>query len=581
MSGSRMRTKLLNAPRVLSPADVSHIARELPKDCPVKPLGMMPAEVPTAVFLSASGTIVKLSGQAMGQGNLEALFAPRNQMLWATWPRVSRDGTVNGVRSELARADLLAAAGTRGIWDEMEKVRGAGAWRADDGSLVLHLGDRVLTPEGIKPWGECAGYVYPAAAAMLGPAREAQPENGPAAELLGMLRTWNWRCGDIAPLLVLGWIAGAMVGGALHWRPSIWPTGDRGTGKSSLLELVKLVLGPNAAVLTNNTTAAGLRQVLGHKSLPLLLDELEAADDGGAAVAHVIELLRQASSGGVGLRGGADHKGVSFQIRSSMLPTSINVPPLLAQDRSRITVLELLPLPDGAVAPAMAPARMNLLGQQLLRRMADGWPALPERLEMWRAQLGAHLGLDARGQDQYGTLLACADLALYDTLPDHDAMAEITGERGGAAGLAKMLGDLSSDDVPDWRHCIDHMLSSKAEIYRGGDRKGLDRVVAEAAGRKPGTDADDANRGLATYGLRVVMERGQWWLAVANQHRELGNIFQETKWRGRGGTSGGWRQALLRAPGAMPRAASLRFEGLQSRVVLVPIEVCLNDDAAV
>ena len=30
MSGSRMRTKLLNAPRVLSPADVSHIARELP-----------------------------------------------------------------------------------------------------------------------------------------------------------------------------------------------------------------------------------------------------------------------------------------------------------------------------------------------------------------------------------------------------------------------------------------------------------------------------------------------------------------------------------------------------------------------
>lgn len=583
MSGSRARTRLLNAPRVLSPADVSHIARELPKDCPVKPLGMAPGDGPTAVFLSASGTIAKLSGQALGHGNLEALFAPRNAFLWQTWPRVSKDGVVNGVRAELARADLLAAAGTRGIWDEIERVRGAGAWRGEDGSLVLHLGDRVLLAGGVRPWGEIDGYVYPAAAAMLGPAQETQPASpaGPGAELLALLRTWRWRHADIAPMLVLGWIAGAMVGGALHWRPAVWPTGDRGTGKSSLLDMIKHVLGPNAVVSTNNTTAAGLRQATGHKSVPLLLDELEAADDGGEAVHRVIELLRQASSGGIGLRGGADHKGTTFQIRSPMLPTSINVPPLRSQDRSRIAVLELLPLQAEDVAPDLAAARLQRLGQQLLRRMADGWPLLAERLETWRAELAAHAGLDARGQDQYGTLLACADLALHDAAPDPDSMSEIVGERGLAGGLVQMLGDLASDDVPDWRRCLDHLLTSMGEVYRGGEKKTLGALVAEAAGRAVGADQDQSQRAIGGYGLRVVIEQGLWWLAVANQHRQLGAIYDRSIWQGRSGTSGGWRQVLLRVPGAVPRAASLRFDGLQSRVVLVPLEAALNDDGAV
>ena len=326
--GAKAREKLLGAPAItVAAGGMAHIARELPAECPVRPLGMVPGDTPTAAFLTASGTITKLTGQAMGQGNLEALFSPSNKFLWGTWPRLNKDGQVNGVRAELARADLLAAAGRLGIWDEMERVRGSGAWKGRDGSLVLHLGDRVLANGKANHWGEIDGYVYPAQASMLGPHQDSQLDglNGPAREALALFQTWNWRH-PISAVLMLGWVCAAMVGGALKWRPAVWPTGDKGTGKSSLVDAAKGLLGPNGAIVTTNTTAAGIRQVVMNKSIPVVLDEMEAAEDGGDAIGRVIELLRQASSGGIGLRGGSDHKGTVFQIRSAMLAASIHYP---------------------------------------------------------------------------------------------------------------------------------------------------------------------------------------------------------------------------------------------------------------
>lgn len=576
---SRAREKLLNARPVKASAEqLEDVAKPLPDGCPVHPLGMQSGETPTAVYLSASGIISKLAGQAHGLGNLEGLFAPHNKFLWEHWPRRTQDGaTVNGFKAELVRSDLFAAAGRLGIWDELERVRGPGAWRGAGGELILHLGDRVMMDGELHPWGVLDGMVYPAGPTMLGPAartlKGANPTQ-PGQQVLALLQTWNWRHPTIAPRLMLGWICAAMVGGALKWRPAVWPTGDRGTGKSTLLDACKALLGPNAAVQTANTTAAGIRQAVMARSVPVLLDELESSDDGGDVVQKVIELLRQASSGSIGLRGGADHKGQVFQIRSAMLATSIMVPPLRSQDRSRIAVLDLRPLDSSKPPPDVRADRLHALGQQLLRRMVDNWPQLDGRLATWRAQLEAHAGMDARGADQYGTLLACADLALSDLPPDGELLAEVVGE-----GLTKMLGELRADDVQDWRRAIDHMLTAPAEAYRGGDRLTLGELVGRAAGHVVGIDADDANKALASAGLRVMVQSGVWWLAVANQHQHLSRVYQGTIWAGRSGTSGGWRQVMLRAPGALVPPNALRFgAGVSQRVVMLPLLVALNQE---
>jgi len=579
---SRAAERLRNAPEVRG--DTTNIAAPLPDNCPVRPLGMADSKTPTAVYLSGSGILMELSGQAHGQGNLEGLFAPHNRYLWDHWPRHGKDGDITGFRAELARADLFKAAAERGIWNEIDSVRGAGAWRGRDGQLMLHLGDRVQVDGVEHGWGEIDGRVYPASARLLGPDPAPQPEGatGPAAQLLELLETWNWKHHAIAPRLVLGWICAGFLGGALKWRPMLWPTGDRGTGKSTLLETITALFGPAGAIATGDTTAAGIRQALMSKALPVMLDELEAQDDGGDKVGKVLELMRQGSSGSTSLRGGADHKGTAFVNRSPMLASSINVPPLRSQDRSRIAVLELLALREGARAPNWSDTRLHRLGQQMLRRMQDGWPQLEDRLTTWRAELEAHAGLDARGQDQYGTLLACADLALHNAAPDHEMLADV------AAAVRELLGDLRADDVADWRRCLDHMLTAPADAWRGGDRMTLGALLAQSAGEgAPDASNESAQKALASYGLRLVEELDQTkrrrvrWLAIANQHNGLARVYDRTIWAGRSGTSGGWRQTLLRAPGAMPREASLRFEGLQSRVVLVPYGVALNQSAGV
>lgn len=571
----RARERLLNARPIRADEDeLEAIARPLPDGCPVMPLGMAAGPTPTAVYLSGAGIISQLSGQAHGQGNLEALFAPHNLFLWRHWPRKNKKGDIDGFKAEMVRADLTAAAGGRGIWNEMDRVRGRGAWRTAEGGLLLHLGDRLLVDGRVLAWGERDGLVYPAGAPMLGPSETAQSDgpDGPAAALLALLRTWNWRHKEIAPRLMLGWICAAMIGGALAWRPAVWPTGGTGTGKSTLITAIKHIFGPQASLATAQTTAAGLRQVLGFQTIPSLLDELEASEMQPEKVQQLVELLRLASSGAVAFRGGQDHTARQFTILTAPMATSIMVPPLPSQDRTRIAVLDLAPLPGDAVKPDLRVERLQALGQALLRRMVDGWAQFDDRLVTWRAQLKAHAGMDERAQDQYGTLLACADLALHDHPPDGELLDDWVG-----ASLQIMLGEMRADDETDWRRALDHLLTAPAESYRGGDRLTIGELVARAGGMAAGADDEAAQRALFSLGLRVDMKNGVWWLAVANQHQALSRVFQGSIWAGRSNTTGGWRQVLMRVPGAMVPASAIRFgAGHQQRGVVVPLLTALN-----
>lgn len=578
MSASRKssaRDRLMAArPVRASPEDLEQVARALPEGCPVQPLGMAATPTPTAVYLSGAGVVSHLSGQAHGQGNLEGLFAPFNTFLWEHWPRLNKKAEVDGFKAELVRADLMSSCGALGIWDEMDRVRGRGAWRAGDGSLLLHLGDRLLHGGAIHRWGVHDRLVYPAGPAMLGPAPEPQPAGlaGPAAELLATLQTWNWRHPQAAPRLLLGWIGVAMIGGALKWRPAVWPTGGTGTGKSTLIQAIKDLLGPQGSMNTAQSSAAAVRQVLGAQTVPTLLDELEPSDTTPERVQAIVELLRLMSSGATAHRGGADHQARSFTLRSAPMATSILVPPLPSQDRTRIAILDLAELPEDAAMPDLSTARMNLLGQRILRRMLDNWASWDERLATWRAQLKAHAGLNDRAQDQYGTLLAAADAAMHDGLPDAELLEDWVGP-----ALRTMLGEMRADDETDWRRALDHLLTAPADSYRGGDRMTVGELVARAAGQMTGGDEEGAQRALWAFGLRVELKRGSWWLYVANQHQALSRVYGGSIWAGRSNTTGGWRQVLLRVPGAEVPASAIRFgSGHQQRAVAVPLHIALN-----
>ena len=558
----------------------------LPPDCPVRPLGK---DGKVRYYLDADRQLIALADRDHSRLGILGLFGKRSELLYGYWPRHNKDGDVTGWRPELASENLMAACSEQGVWDAKERQRGRGAWPGEDGALVLHTGSHVMTfPPTSNPYrdhhsapaGLVGRYVYSAAASVNVPSAEpvSADVGSPADTLLTLLRTWTWRRGEMDAVLLLGWIGAAMIGGALHWRPMVWLTGGKGTGKSTLQELLKAVFA-GGMIQTADTTSAGLYQTLRHQTLPIAIDELEAEDDNRRA-AGVIKLARVASSGGLMLRGGQDHSATEFVVRSSFLFSSILIPPLTAQDRSRISVLELDELAAGAPVPAIDAKAFALLGAALRRRLVDGWHRWDSTLGRYRAAL-EKVGHSSRAADQLGTLLTAAELMLFDHAEADDVDAWVS--KLNASELAE-----AEDNQRDEDRCLAHLLSSPLDVFRSGTRRTVGEWIRQAAGVEPDlVDTETAKRVLGTYGLKVVEPQpadGEhaaepMMLAVANQHKGLAPLFAESHWKGTAGTMGVWVQALRRLGGAARARKALYIGGSTCKAVLVPMSVVLPLDS--
>jgi len=554
--------------------------RGLPEGCLVQALGHKSLEI--FFFIGADRSFKAIRDRDFTQNKMLALYGGNDDYLETTWPRIGAKGKPTGLDTVRCYSDHMAECVRMGHWDPSNRMRQSGGWREPDGTLVLHCGTIIVAKalngaEATREPGRHGDFVYAKG--------EAQPRPWPdrvaakaMAPLLEGFATFAWKRGELDAMLLLGWCVAGILGGALKWRPLVWVTGDKGTGKSTLHEMIEHLFG-GALVHASDTSAAGIYQALKFSSCPVTIDEMEAAEDNRRAQ-MVIQLARQASSGGLVLRGGQDHSGVEFIARSPFLFSSILRPPLLAQDMSRMALLELdewKGTSHGLDADAL-----HALGRKLRRRILDAWPGWEERLERWRQGVkGA--GHNDRTADQFGTLLAGADLALHDRVPHADNVDEAIA-RYGLEHLAEQ-----ADDLPDWQKMLDHVLTVPTDIPRSGRRVNAAQLLELRLARTvtaTETDAaqrDAAERDLESIGLKALRKEGLWWLAVANNHQGLARLFEtptRSHWAGRSGTVGVWVQAARRVPGAIWDNQVLRFNGAPVRVTLIPLARVLPDEPA-
>lgn len=577
----------------------------LPDNCPVTPLGTSGG---IYFYLDELRQIRELKPKEHEKKNLESLFGRRSDLCETLWPRfhakatdANGDPLINGWKPEEAGRQLMAACADRGIWRSQGRVRGAGAHRGDYGELILHCGDKIFLDGAYREPGLVGDYVYPAAERT--PRFSAAGAGSDAGErLISLLSTWRWaRKGEgaeygVDPMLLLGWIAAAMVCGALEWRPAAWLTGGRGTGKSYLQKLIKMLFGRRGLLQAQNATEAYLRQIIGLSTLPIALDELEAQAD-NRKVQSIIELARIASSGGTIGRGGQDHNPHDFTASSAFIFSSILTPPLAPQDRSRMAMLEMEEFEEGDKPPILDPEEMAALGLAIRRRMVDGWERLPETIDAYKTWLGAY-GHDARMQDQFGTLLACADLCLFDHLSP-DVYMQRWAERLDARHLAEKAEDESEGEL-----AARHIAGSQLQAVGGAEPLTIALFMLKGLGTGAGIEADSAadkaRQRLEMTGMKLVsswlvQEGGEakrrigppvkgvagrdLYVAVANRHQALDQIFsrpEPTRWRG-----GVWSQALRRLKGAIAKH-NVKIGGRNEWCVLVPLEVFVSlesDDA--
>jgi hypothetical protein len=575
----------------------------LAPDPPFIPVGTIGG---TVYCISYLRELRAFAPKELSRNMISSLVGTEQQWLIDHYPRKkrSRNSPPDSFAPEQVADAIMSATATMGVWKPDRHVRGVGAWRGEDDELVIHLGDTLLINGRPVPCGLRGEFVYAVCPRVPRPAHVAQ--DGDAAHaVLRRLAQWRFKR-EIDPLLLLGWVVAAMVGGALRDRPHLWLTGERGTGKSSLQRMLEWLLGDNAVLVASDATAAGVTQAQGHDSKPVILDEQESDHD-NERLQSVIKVMRQATTGGAVLRGGADHKGSSFSVQACFLVAGINIPGMQPQDRSRIAVVDMLPFPRNS--SPLTDTGVAQLGRQLHRRIIDQWDRLQRQvLPLYYTELG-RLGWDQRGCSVYATLLACADVALHDEADTQRAARQ-------AKQLEGAWREHKGDEAPSWRRCLDHLMASVVDPYRKGEKTPVGSLVLRASGYGAGLeprlddqgemDRDPAMRTerdaqrmalheqdaviaadqLRAIGLRVVMREKleasgarltpdqqlhDRFLIVANVHPTLSEIFRGTPWATMPAMPGAWRLTLSRVPGACTVPKGVRFRGFLSRVVVVPL----------
>lgn len=584
----------------------------LPPDAPLKPLGKQGL---TLHLLDHLNQLHAIKPRELGKGELVAL-AGEEDWLVEKYPRYGKPerkgepAPVVGFDQSAAQTAIVLACSGKGVFSPQGNVFGRGAHRRQsDDALVLHIGRRVLivggeTVRGTRSLvveehdaGVVDGKIYPQLPPLPPPAPVASTREE-ALRLLDLFGHWYFADGKIAHILLLGWDGLAMMCGAVNWRPHVLLTGETSAGKSTLQKVLRATL-DEWGLFSSEASEAAVRQMLGDDTLPVLLDEAEG-DNYGSNVDRaraMINLARKASSGDKIHRGSSDHQAREFTAQSTFLLSCILHAPLDPQDRNRFVILPMQQVPENADEPILDLRYWREAGRRFQRRMIEQWPRFEKTLGEYKAAIKT-LGFQGRWRDTFGTLLACADLLLYDEAPSDAGLHSPEGQGPERLTLwAKMCLPLLERSAIEAENtterCLRYLTSQLLPAMTGHHQETVGQWLARAVKIDAAGDYDKVARAkLKTHGLRLVeLTTGKdgkfgcveaksneqiYVLVASGQNVGMKELFRASaKWN-----EGRWAQALADASYEHPgvgrisavKGIKARFTGAVENAVAVPIE---------
>ncbi len=478
-----------------------------------------------------------------------------------------------GVNWPAAASDLHKSSAAMGIF-AVERIRGRGAWW-DEGRTVLHLGDRLITPEGEQPITAPfrSRHIYQRLKRLEGPCGVQPLTVEEASVIVGIANRFRWEV-PASGTLLLGWVVLAPICGALRWRPHLWLTAGAGSGKSQILDrFVAPLLGDLSLVVVGATTEAGLRQTICSDAVPVVFDEAESNEKGDQQrMQAILSLARVASSESSAemLKGSPSGDVSRYRVRSMFLMSSIATALKQGADKSRFAQLTLRsPTEMGkqereahwqALDRDLERHITPELARRLIARTVSLIPVIRQSVVVFSAAAARHFDSQRLG-DQYGTLMAGAWSLLSDSVPTQE-------EAEHCIACHDWESYSQSTEVPDEARCIQTILQRQVRVET--DDKPVTRTIGELVELAAGhTTYIDVSSGLAAqtlgrHGLRVDQDR----LLVSNTAKAIEQFLADTAWQN------SWPVVLLRLAGAQ-RAGPVRFcgAGMVSRAVAIPLSV--------
>ncbi|MEM7046049.1 MAG: CHC2 zinc finger domain-containing protein [Pseudomonadota bacterium] len=407
------------------------------------------------------------------------------------------------------------------------RIRGRGAWM-DGGRWVLHLGDIAQVDGQTCNPDEIDGrYIYPLLESMEVPPSATPLTSKEAHGLVDLCRHLAWEEGYAGNVLA-GWLVASQVCGALPWRPHLWITGSAGSGKSTVMAMVREAVGGIGFFTQGLSTEAGLRQELESDARPVLIDETEGDRESAQLnIEALINLARLSSQGGQVTKGTQGGRKVTYQTRSMFCFASVNKRLREGADQSRFIALTL-----GTVRGSdrqvhykeFLRLKRDVLGvdfaSRLLARTVRHLPLLLELIGVF-AEAAAGTLKAMRAADQLAPILAGFYL-LHTTKPLTVAAAE-------RWLLAQNWGE-AFEEQTDEERLLSFILTR--QVRWAPTSKGVTEITiadllseAQAGERTPAAAKFLAGKGIA---VRVIGE--EHWAVFCNNALPLREILRGTRW---------------------------------------------------
>lgn len=483
-------------------------------------------------------------------------------------------GESGKIEKKAAMNWIVRTANRRGVYD-MSRLRGRGAW-VDAGRNVFHHGDHLTVdgePVSIAEFE--SRFVYEMARPLPDIA-DTPLTDDEGRDLLDLAFMFRWAKPASAALLT-GWIALAPICGALRWRSHIWITGGAGSGKSTILnDFTHRLLNGMDLFAQGNSSEAGIRQRLKGDAIPVLFDESESNSERDAMrIQSVLSLVRQSSSESPAevLKGTAGGDAMSFHIRSMFCLASIQVGVKQQADIDRMTVLSLMPRREDTnaadtwirISDALhVMSRDEALPGRLVCRSLKLLPITLKNIKTFSEAAAMRFGSQREG-DQYGTLLAGAWSVMSSEPVDLD----------GALGLIDSY-DWSehreNNEVDESERAMSALMGALIRV--SGVDISVNELVRVACGQAiEGVTVSQPNSAeavLQRHGIRTMPAEGV--LILSNTSEQLKHLMVGTPFEA------DLRGVLLRVKGAKRYPKAVKFSGIPSRAISLPLEPLLTDE---
>jgi putative DNA primase/helicase len=547
-----------------------------------------------------SGQIFSLT-PALMRWNYLFHLAPAEFWLYHFPAPADRNGVIKTDWESVVNA-IIKATNRVGQYDPENQV-GQGTWM--DGERIVFNSGRGLWVEGegpvrIQDFKGKKNYIVGRFCGMPDFDNPLPADSAEVWELLSILKALHWapEGRSVSVMNMFGWLAIGPICGVLPWRPHLYLSGERGVGKSWIINnIINRMFRDYGVNVKADSTESGLRNLLNGHAFPLIFDEAEGETvEDRQRMGKIIRLARHSATPGdsivaQGVSGGGGQR--QYAIASTFLMCSITPQLTASADFTRFGKAHLM---GGLshydfVEQIKGPAERLLTVEFSRRFMAR---MILRAQDMREVSIKMQQGLSSYNMEQrlidvYGTYLAGAWLLLRDDVPDSGAAAMkwVRDTFNMVDDLMAQVREVSEDK--DHVRLFRTLLSTDIRVESlstGARNYTLSELIEIVTGRyqfEDGVRPEEAVRSLAKIGIRVsaankpvdakggadsiVIHKNSPHIERFLDKTPYAKSFADVMCQGRGVRKGGDKDVV-------------RFYGLgSSRIVIVPLEnLSLGED---